>query len=480
MLQILMILYSGISLASTVLCSRHGGQSGFEGKLGAMSSVKLGGGPNLSDASESGLPLAVIAHRGASGRLPENTLEAYAEAIRDGADYVHCEVVMTTDAVPICCNGPNLVNITDVEQHPKFGSRKATNTIDGIKISGYFSVDFTLSEIKTLRVKQRFLYREQAFNGMYAIPTLAEMLQLLGSPQWGKRVGAYLETKNSAWHEAIGLKMEDMILGILSNHGYTDDPDVSASSLSGSTSPMVPFLPHAFLASFEPQSLRYLHNRTALPLVQLLDATWDQRHPSFHVITDGGDHTQLQIFDEIATYATAVGAWKGAIAPVDTEKKRLVNVTALVMEAHSRHLVVHAYTFRNEHEFLPFDFGEDPYAEYEFFISEVGVDGVITDFPLTAVNFLRMKELHRIETSEMFSKPHHHGASEFLFLALIFALAVVPMAMGMAYAVYRWRQAEQQLMWQEMAIAALPSGTNRNALNEMMGAHTWRHTPLSQ
>jgi glycerophosphoryl diester phosphodiesterase len=293
--------------------------------------------------------IVVIAHRGASGERPEHTLESYRLAIEEGADYIEPDLVMTRDGVLIARHENEIGGTTDVARHPEFAARRRTQIIDGETLTGWFTEDFTLAEIKTLRARERLpdlRPLNRAFDGQFTVPTFDEILQLAahansrrgGSP----RVGVYPETKHPAHFAAIGLPLESAVLEALRRHDYAADSPV-------------------FIQSFDPRNLRELRGRTRLPLVQLLE----------HELGDLG---------EIATYADAIGIAKPLATPEG------------VRAAHAAHLQVHVWTFRAENEFLPDDlkFGTEPAAhgdlgaELRRFLDR-GIDGFFIDFPAVGV-----------------------------------------------------------------------------------------------
>jgi glycerophosphoryl diester phosphodiesterase len=200
------------------------------------------------------LPI-VIAHRGASGYLPEHTLEGYKTAIDMGADFIEPDLVATKDGELIARHEPNITNTTDVATKPEFASRKSTRKVDGIEETGWFASDFTLAEIKTLRAVQPMKERDQSHNGKYAIPTFREILDLAKteSSKTGRTIGVYPETKHPTYHNDLKLGLDDRFLKILAEYGYTSK-----------TSPII-------IQSFEVANLKYLRTKTQLRLVQLID-----------------------------------------------------------------------------------------------------------------------------------------------------------------------------------------------------------------
>jgi glycerophosphoryl diester phosphodiesterase len=294
--------------------------------------------------------IVVIAHRGASGERPEHTLEAYGLAIQEGADYIEPDLVMTRDGVLIARHENEIGGTTDVAQHPEFAARRRTQVIDGETMTGWFTEDFTLSEIKRLRARERLPdLRPQncRFDGRFTIPTFDEIMQLIMSAnrQAGveRRVGVYPETKHPAHFAAIGLPLELAMLDTLRRYDY---------ARAGSP---------VFLQSFDPANLRQLRRMTGLPLVQLLEQ-------------------ELGNLEAIAGYANAIGIAKSLASP------------AAVRAAHAVNLQVHVWTFRAENEFLPDDLkigaapGDrgDVEAEIERYLSR-DIDGFFVDFPAVGV-----------------------------------------------------------------------------------------------
>ncbi len=294
--------------------------------------------------------IVVIAHRGASGERPEHTLESYRLAIEEGADYIEPDLVMTRDGVLIARHENEIGGTTDVAQHASFAGRRRTQIIDGESMTGWFTEDFTLSEIKSLRARERLAElrpHNRQFDGRFAVPTFDEIMQLVmsanGQAARSRPVGVYPETKHPAHFAAIGLPLELTLLDTLQRYRY---------ARPGSA---------VFIQSFDPRNLRQLRGMTRLPLVQLLQ----------HELGDLG---------EIAKYADAIGIAK------------VLATRAAIQAAHAVNLGVHVWTFRAENEFLPTDLkvGESPAAhgnlaaEIQRYL-ERGIDGFFVDFPAVGV-----------------------------------------------------------------------------------------------
>jgi glycerophosphoryl diester phosphodiesterase len=340
----------------------------------ALSQVAGASGGQEQAAAHGGgrrLPL-VIGHRGASGYRPEHTIASYTLAIELGADYIEPDLVSTKDHVLVARHENDITGTTDVASHPEFAARKTTKTIDGVVHEGWFTEDFTLAELRTLRAVERLpdlRPANTAFDGLYQIPTFQEVIDLARR----HRVGIYPETKHPTYFDSIGLSLEEPMLAALRANGL-DRPGAKV-----------------FIQSFEVANLKELNRRTKLPLVQLIDevgAPYD-----FVVAGDPRTYADLvtpEGLAEIATYADGIGPSKNLIVPRDAAGN-LLEPTSLVRDAHRAGLVVHPWTFRRENSFLPNDFRQgnpaspeylrapgDLPAELRLFF-RLGVDGVFSD-----------------------------------------------------------------------------------------------------
>lgn len=334
----------------------------------------------------------VIGHRGASGDLPEHTLASYWMAIEQGADFVEPDLVSTRDGVLVArhenaiailnADGSVREATTDVAERPEFAARRATKTIDGIAITGWFTEDFTLAELKTLRARERLPALRVAntrFDGMFEIPTFDEVLQLVGQANERRRatqgkaarpIGVYPETKHPSYFQGIGLPLEEPLVRLLHRHGYKE-----------ADAPV-------FVQSFETANLKKLRGMTRVPLVQLYGGAsarpWD-----FVLAGDPrsyGDLARPAGLAEVARYAQGIGPSTALIVPLVAG--RMGAPTTLTADAHAAGLLVHPYTFRAENSFLPddFDIGSDPAARGDLGawvrrLLELGVDGFFTDHP---------------------------------------------------------------------------------------------------
>jgi glycerophosphoryl diester phosphodiesterase len=321
----------------------------------------------------------VFGHRGAAGYRPEHTSAGYELAARMGADYIEPDLVPTKDGVLVDRHEPEISQTTDVASHPEFANRKTTKTIDGVVTTGWFTTDFTLAELKTLRAVERIPDIRQhntLYNGRYTVPTLQEDIT-----QWkalarrfNRHLGIVPEIKHSTFFRSIGLPMEQRVLAVLRRNGL----DHAHSGV--------------VIQSFEVGNLQWLHRHTRVPLMQLTSATGAPAD----FVASGDPRTYADIttaagLRQVGRYARFLGPDKNQIVPRDATGK-LLSPTPLVRYAHQAHLLVAPYTFRNENNFLPTDLRRgtnpadygDALAEYELFFS-LGVDGVFSDNSDTAI-----------------------------------------------------------------------------------------------
>jgi glycerophosphoryl diester phosphodiesterase len=310
----------------------------------------------------------VIGHRGASGYRPEHTLASYELAIAMGADFIEPDLVSTQDHVLIARHENEISGTTDVAGRPEFAGRRRTKRIDGVEMTGWFTEDFTLAEIKTLRARERLASRDPSFDGRFEVPTFAEVLDLARarSAQTGRTIGVYPETKHPTYFRSLGIPLEEPLLATLTAAGYRGREAA------------------VFIQSFEVNNLVELRKRTDLPLIQLFEVTgrsWD-----FALAGDARTYDDLASpagLAGIAAYADGIGPDKRRIVPAGADG-RLLPPTSLVTDAHRAGLLVHPWTFRDDAPFLAPDYGGDPEREYAQFFS-LGVDGLFSDFADTAV-----------------------------------------------------------------------------------------------
>ncbi len=311
------------------------------------------------------LPI-IIGHRGASGDRPEHTLESYALAVSVGADYVEPDLVSTRDGVLVARHENEIGGTTDVAA--KFPERRRTQVIDGDTITGWWTEDLTLAELKTLRARERIASRGHAFDGQFEVPTFDEVLALvrrLGLER-GRPVGVYPETKHAAHFRRIGLPLEEKLVASLARAG-----------MNRRSAPV-------FIQSFEVGSLLRLRPRTPVRLVQLVNVTAAPPDSAALSFTTMRTPAGLR---RVRRYADGIGAAKELILTA-TADGRVSTPSTLVRDAHAAGLLVHIWTIRSDAPFLPEMWRGDQAAELRAYRA-AGVDGVFTDFPANAVQVLR-------------------------------------------------------------------------------------------
>ncbi|KRB77029.1 glycerophosphodiester phosphodiesterase [Nocardioides sp. Root190] len=317
----------------------------------------------------------VIAHRGASGHRPEHTLEAYRLAIRMGADFVEPDLVATRDGVLVARHENEISGTTDVAEHPEFAARRTTKLVDGSPITGWFTEDFTLRELRTLRAEERLPQvrpDNTAYDGRFQIPTLDEVIALVRteSRRVGRRIGIAPETKHPTYFDSIGLSLEEPLVRTLRRHG-----------LDRRNARVV-------VQSFETTNLRQLDRMTRVPLAQLVDAAG----APYDLKAAGASTTYADLVTpsglaDIASYADWVAPNKALILPRDSAGATGAP-TALVDDAHDAGLRVVTWTLRAENQFMATNFriGTDPNAhgdlaaESRAFL-DAGVDALFADHP---------------------------------------------------------------------------------------------------
>jgi glycerophosphoryl diester phosphodiesterase len=338
----------------------------------------------MESSSAADLRPFVIAHRGASGYVPEHTLAGYFIAIQQGADYVEPDLVISRDGALLARHENEIGGTTDVAAHPEFAARKASKSIDGESVTGWFTEDFTLAELKTLRARERLPGLRAAnarYDGEFTIPTFEEVLDLVAAADAQRaanaraaglppppRIGVYPETKHPSYFESLGLHFDERMLEALNRHGY-----------SSRTDPIC-------VQSFEVANLKALRHRTDLPLVQLIAPTGQP----FDFTRDGDSRTYLDLMSdrglaEIATYADAIGPHKWMVVQFGPDGPR---DTGLARRARAAGLGIHVWTLRAENEFLPAELRSsadaaahgDLNAEIRALL-EAGITGFFSDQP---------------------------------------------------------------------------------------------------
>lgn len=320
-----------------------------------------------SPAAAAGDDLLVIAHRGASGERPEHTLAAYERAIDQGADYIEPDLVATKDLVLVARHENELSDTTDVARREEFADRRRAKTIDGRLVNGWFAEDFTLAELRTLRARERMPALRPAntrFDGLYAIPTFAEIVQLVRAKEaeTGRRIGLYPELKHPEFLlQNAGIDMVDLLVAALRAADLDDADDA------------------VFVQSFEPGPLRRLDAMVEVPLVLLVTPG---RGPADQPGTRYEDMLTPSGLADVATYADAIGADLRLVLGPDGAPG------ALVADAHRAGLKVHGWTLRKENAFLPPALrrgaGEGAPGDLAGMVALLrasGIDGVFTDDP---------------------------------------------------------------------------------------------------
>ncbi len=353
----------------------------------ALTTAALAGtfGPAMSFAAQSrlgkmahlgkmGKPI-IIAHRGASGLRPEHTALAYDLAIDQGCDYIEPDLVPTKDGHLVARHENEIGGTTDVAARPEFADRKATKTIDGQSLTGWFTEDFTLAELKTLRARERLPKLRPAntrYDGQAQLLTFDEVVAIAraGSRRTGRTIGVYPEIKHPTYFASIGLPVEDRLVALLKKH-----------DLDSATAPV-------FVQCFEVTPLKTLRGKTKARLVLL---TASEGGPADLPNVTYAQLTSAAGLKDVALYADGLGPEKTQVVPQDAD--RLLPATTLVKDAHAAGLVVHPWTVRAENNFLPAALrrGDATATDYLAQPGDVeavfkalyaaGVDGVFSDFP---------------------------------------------------------------------------------------------------
>lgn len=329
--------------------------------------------------------ILVVGHRGASALRPEHTLASYQKAIDDGADFIEPDLVSTKDGVLVTRHENEIGGTTNVSTLSQFADRKTTKNIDGKDLTGWFTEDFTLSELQQLKARERipeFRPANTAYNDLYPVPTLEQVIELAEAnyKKTGKIIGLYIETKHPTYFKNQKLAMEDTLLKTLAKYEYTRD------------------IAPVYLQSFEVSNLKYLKDQLDLhktikhaQIIQLYDAKTSQ--PADFVESGEtktyADLATAQGLKDVAKYANGVGPSKGYI--LNFNDKGSVQTTSFITDAHTAGLKVHPYTFRPENNYLPTPLkcSQDKPAErcpsgalkeFEAYF-KAGIDGVFTDDP---------------------------------------------------------------------------------------------------
>ncbi len=351
-----------------------GASPAYAGQGASPAFAGQGASPVFAGWGERGRPgqrgTLVIGHRGAAGYRPEHTLASYELAARMGADFIEPDLVVTGDGVLVARHEPEIGGTTDVASRPEFAGRQRTVLLDGVSVTGWFTHDFTLAELKTLRAVERLpavRQRNTLYNGLFQVPTFQEVLDLRArlSHELDRTIGVYPETKHPTYFRALGLPLEPRLVAALRRNNL-DKPDAPV-----------------FVQSFEARNLAALRDeyRLRVPQVFLTSATGTP----FNDPRSYADYLTPAGLAGLAGYVDGVGPDKSQIIPRSPDGS-LGAPTSLVADAHHAGLVLHPYTFRAENQFLPADYrvGTDPNAygralDEQIAFLRAGVDGLFTD-----------------------------------------------------------------------------------------------------
>lgn len=348
------------------------------------------GGRNMAFAAQAGGAITararparplLLAHRGSSALRPEHTLGSYAKAIADGADFIEPDLCCTKDGVLVARHENNIAETTDVAAHPEFANRRAEKVVDGEKLVGWFTEDFTLAELKTLRAKERLgavRPESQSYDGQFQIVTLEEVAEFVAAEAAarGRVIGLIPEVKHSTYFAGIGLPIEPRLIERLNASAYLK------------TAPVV-------IQSFEVANLKALRKSLAgRSNIQLMQLVGDPRQSPADFVAVGDKRTWADLLTpqglaEIATYADWLAPATRMLIPLEADG-HLGKPTGLVEAAHRAGLLVGTWTFRPENRFLAADFrsseGENArhpagsIAEMRRYLA-LGLDGFFTDDP---------------------------------------------------------------------------------------------------
>ena len=353
--------------------------------LSMVSLAACGGGVSSPSAVFPPVP-TLIGHRGAPALRPEHTIASYTQAIEDGANIIEPDLVATRDGVLVArhenaiailnADGTLRESTTDIDKRPEFASFKTTKTIDGTAITGWFTEDLTLAQLKTLRAVERIPAirpANVAFNGQFQVPTFQEVIDLAKAKaiEKGRTIGIYPETKHPTYFKSIGLPLEKRLIDVLAMNGW-----------NSKEAPV-------FIQSFEVGNLKEIRGMTTARIIQLLSSSG--RPYDFVAAGAGETRSYADLITpaglrEVATYANGIGPSKDMVIPLVNGD--LGTPTGLVANAKAANLITHIYTLRPENNFLPINLKKAPatdntvrgdsITEIQTFL-QAGVDGFFTD-----------------------------------------------------------------------------------------------------
>ena len=342
------------------------------------------GGPTLPAAAKPAAAAAplIIGHRGAPARRPEHTLASYRQAIADGADFIEPDLVITRDGVLIARHENEISGTTDVAAHAEFADRRATKSVDGTEMTGWFTEDFTWAELRTLRARERLPQirpSSASFDGAFGLLALPDLLRLLdeAGEDAGVRPGLVIEIKHATYFESVGLPLDELLARDLAEGGWS----AAADRLT------VEAFEESVLARVRARGVGgesvFLLEASGSPFDEVAANGADARLYADH-LTDAG-------LAALAARVDGISVDKGLILPTD-EHGRADAPSDLVTRAHEAGLLVFCWTLRSENRFLPknFRYGGGPSAtgDYESEWQRIlgtGIDGVFADQPDLAV-----------------------------------------------------------------------------------------------
>ncbi len=321
----------------------------------------------------------VIAHRGASGYLPEHTLEAKALAYGMGADYIEQDLVLTKDDQLIVLHDLTLEQLTNVKE--LYPNRMRN---DG----KYYVIDFTLAELRKLRVSERSINGKARYpnrfptgSSNFRIHTFTEELELIQglNKSTGKQIGIYPEVKSPWFHRYEGKDISLRVLTTLKKYGYAEK-----SSL-------------VFLQSFDANELKRIKTELLpelemdIKLVQLIaETSWNETYELVNGKLQPYSYDWMftpNAMSKIAKYADGIGPWKPMLVSNESTKSNLI-ISEMMRLAHQAQLKVHPYTFRADPERIP-EYAASFDDMVKIFVTKVGVDGIFTDFPDKALEAIK-------------------------------------------------------------------------------------------
>ncbi|WP_233355210.1 glycerophosphodiester phosphodiesterase family protein [Hirschia maritima] len=328
----------------------------------------------------------IIAHRGASGYLPEHTLEAYKLGIEMGADYIEPDLVLTKDGVFVARHENEISTTTNVADLAQFKDRHTTKTIEGVEHTGWFTEDFTFEELKTLKAKERLpkIRPDNAkHDNKFDIVRLEEIILFAReqSKIHGRNIGLYIELKHPKYFNEISLPMEDRFLSVLSENGLNSkDADLPV-----------------YIQCFWPEPLIYMKGKTIHPQIFLMySEAPDQSVLESVGVKNWEESYTIEGFEKISEFADGVGPWTGLVFPEGKSNQRQ-NTSEFIENAHKAGLKVHPWTLRAENVHLPVAYRSSADADnsvstqgdlsaFTTDLIKAGVDGVFTDHPDIAVS----------------------------------------------------------------------------------------------